>query len=354
MPINPFDTAILLASIEAQPPVHSFLRDRYFPTGNIFLTEKVFVEYKDGNKKIAPFVSPRVNGVTMTRDGSTLREFQPAHIAPKRVLTADDLQKRGFGEALFGNLTPEQRALAITTQDMIELQKMINIREEKMAADVIFTNKLTMQEYGTDPEHPVEKEVRFYTEATNPAQYTISAANKWDTSAAKGQQIINDLHAMIKILTKRGLSATEAICSPDVADVIINNEYIQKLLDNRRIEMGGINPEELPAGVVKVARLNVKGHLIDILSYDEEYTDLDGTTKAFVPAKTLAVGAANAGQTVYGAITQLEDDKQFHTYAGTSVPKVEASGNVRSVILSSAPLTIPTNKNPFVVAQPLA
>jgi hypothetical protein len=159
---------------------------------------------------------------------------------------------------------------------------------------------------------------------------------------------------MIKILTKRGLSATEAICSPDVADVIINNEYIQKLLDNRRIEMGGINPEELPAGVVKVARLNVKGHLIDILSYDEEYTDLDGTTKAFVPAKTLAVGAANAGQTVYGAITQLEDDKQFHTYTGTSVPKVEAAGNVRSVILSSAPLTIPMNKNPFVVAQALA
>ena len=39
------------------------------------------------------------------------------------------------------------------------------------------------------------------------------------------------------MLTKRGLRASDLVCSPDVADTIINDAAVQKLLDNRRIDV---------------------------------------------------------------------------------------------------------------------
>lgn len=100
MAFNFYDTHTLLASVQQLPPLHTFLLDRYFPTNaatDIFATNDVLVEYKKGHKKAAPFVAPRKGGITILRDGYTMRRFTPSYIAPKRPLTIDDLRKRGFG-----------------------------------------------------------------------------------------------------------------------------------------------------------------------------------------------------------------------------------------------------------------
>jgi hypothetical protein len=96
--------------------------------------------------------------------------------------------------------------------------------------------------------------------------------------------------------------------------------------------------------------------MIDFLSYEDTYTDVDGTVKPFIPAGHIAVGAPAAGRTVYGAITQVEQsDGEFHTYTGVDVPKYlsDANHNVRELILSSAPLCMPNNENPFITAKVL-
>ena len=168
--------------------------------------------------------------------------------------------------------------------------------------------------------------------------------------------MINDIAAMIKMLTSRGLPATEVLVAPDVADVILSNEWIIKLLDVKNYNIGGVDPATLPAGAAKIARLNIKGRMIDFLTYEDTYTDVDGTVKPFIPAGMIAVGAPAAGRTVYGAVTQLEQsDGQFHTYAGENVPKYlsDAAHNVREVTLTTAPLCMPNNENPFISAKVL-
>lgn len=358
MAFNFYDTHTLLASVQQLPPLHTFLLDRYFPTNaasDIFATDDVLVEYKKGSKKAAPFVAPRKGGVTILRDGYTMKRFTPAHIAPKRALSIDDLKKRGFGEALYTQLSPEQRQGVIMLGDLDELRDMNARRKEAMAAEVIFTNGCIMHEYTDDLGTYEPKEVRFYDEATNPAVYTPSGY--WDTTEAKGKQILADVAHMISMLTTRGLSATEVLVAPDVADVILANEWILKLLDNRNYQIGGVDPALLPAGVAKIARLNIKGRMIDFLSYEDTYTEVDGSTKSFVPQGMIAVGAPAAGRTVYGAITQVEQsDGEFHTYTGVDVPKYisDATKNTRELILSSAPLCMPNNQNPFITARVLA
>jgi len=356
MAFNFYDTHTLLASVQQLPPLHTFLLDRYFGTDagrDIFATTDVLVEYKSGTKKAAPFVAPRKDGFTVLREGYTMKRFEPAYIAPKRPLTVDDLSKRGFGEALYSNLTPAQRQGVLTLGDIDELRGMIRRRKEAMAAEVIFTNGCIMHEYVDDLHKFEEKEVRYYDGETNPAVY--SPATNWDTTEASGKQILADLAAMCKQLTSRGLPATEVLMAPDVADVFLANEWIIKLLDNRNYMIGGVDPETLPSGVTKIARLNVKGRMLDFLVYDEEYEEIDGTVKSYVPAGMIAVTAPGAGRTVYGAITQMESDEQFHTYAGAEVPKYIANvgKDIREVRLASAPLCMPKNENPFITAKVL-
>lgn len=90
---------------------------------------------------------------------------------------------------------------------------------------------------------------------------------------------------MIRMLTKRGLRASDLVCSPDVADTIINDAAVQKLLDNRRIEIGNVEPELLPDGAAIVARLNVLGRIISVISYDLTYTDDEGNDQALHPVR---------------------------------------------------------------------
>lgn len=358
MGFNFYDTHHLLASVQQLPPLHTFLLDRYFPTNaasDIFATNDVLVEYKKGTKKASPYVAPRKGGITILREGYTMKSFTPAHIAPKRTLTIDELKKRNFGEALYTNLTPAQRQGVIMLSDLDELRNMNQRRKESMAAEVIFTNGCIMHEYVDDLGNKYEeKEVRYYDGEQNPAVYIPSA--NWDTTEESGKQILNDVAAMIKMLTSRGLPATEVLVAPDVADVILNNEWIMKLLDTKNYNLGGVDPATLPAGAVKIARLNIKGRMIDFLSYEDTYEEVDGTVKQFIPAGMIAVGAPAAGRTVYGAISQVEQsDGEFHTYTGTDVPKYisDATHNTREVMLSSAPLCMPNNENPFISAKVL-
>ena len=357
MAFNFYDTHTLLASVQQLPPLHSFLLDRYFPTNaasDVFATDDVLVEYRKGSKKAAPFVAPRKGGITILRDGYTMKRFTPSYVAPKRPLTIDDLRKRGFGEALYTNLTPEQRQGVIMLGDLDELRGMNSRRKEAMAAEVIFTNGCVMDEYVDDFHNFEEREVRYYDGATNPAVYT--PADEWDTTVAAGKQMINDVAAMGSMLTSRGLPFTEVLMAPDVADVFLANEWILKLLDNRNYQIGGVDPETLPSGASKIARLNIKGRMIDFLTYEDTYTEIDGTVHPFIPAGMIAACAPAAGRTVYGAITQVEQaDGEFHTYTGTDVPKYisDATHNVREVTLSTAPLCMPNNENPFISAKVL-
>lgn len=355
MAFNFYNTHTLLSSVKELAPLHSFLKDRYFPTNaatDIFTTNDVLVEYMKGSKKAAPFVAPRKGGVTIMRDGYTMKRFTPSYIAPKRTLTIDDLNKRGFGEALYSDLTPEQRQGVLILGDLDDLRAMNTRRIEAMAAEVIFTNACVMDAYVDDLNKFEENEVIFYDEEANPAMYTPAAT--LDTSVEAGKQFLADVANMGSMLTSRGLPFTEVLVAPDVADVMLNNEWIIKLLDTNNYNIGGVDPATLPNGAAKIARLNIKGRMIDFLTYEDTYTELDGTVKPFIPAGMIAAGAPAAGRTVYGAITQIEQsDGEFHTYAGENVPKYisDATKNTREVQLSTAPLCIPNNANPFISAK---
>lgn len=347
--LNIYDTHTLLMAVQQILPAPTFLRDRYFPTNDatdIFSTTDVLIEYRNGSKKLAPFVSPRKGGVTVLREGSHMDRYTPPTIAPKRTMTVDDLNQRGFGEALLSQLTPAERQAALMLMDFDELTGFIVRREEAMAAETLLTNGCVMKHIVDDDAKPIVKQIQFYEGADNPAQYTPTV--DWNES---GADILGDIYAVCEILAAKGLPSSDLIVSSDVGAAILANETIQKLLDNRNINIGGVDPQTLPSGVTKLARLNANGHVVDVLMYSASYTGDDDKDHKFIPNGKAIITAPACGRTLYGAVSQVEQsDGAFHTYTGRRVPKYysDARGNVRTLTLTSQPIMVPNHKDSWI------
>ena len=353
--INIYTTKTMLAAIKQTKPVTSFLRDRYFVTGagDVFPTEEVLVEYKDATgKKMAPVVLPRKGSISVEREGYSTFKMVPPLVAPSRPLTIDDLNKKGFGEALFSDRTPAQRQAEILAQDLIDFDEMHTNREEYIAAQCMFNNGYVLKQYADkygEGEYK-EFELRFYDGEANPAQYI--PGTMWSETAA---DIFGDLHQMIKMLTKKGNSATEILLGSDVADALLSNAKIKELMDIRRYDVGSINPVALPQEAARIGVLNVRGRMIDLLTYDGTYIDEEtGEDTPYVPTKGICLTAPGSGRLLRGAVTQMEQsDGQWHTYMGARVPRYWADKDGRELTVSSRPLFVPRTKNPFITATVL-
>ena len=110
--INIYETQTMVAAMQLIPPKPTFLRDRYFPSTDteLFVTEDVLIDYKDEYKrKMAPCVVPRRGGIPVGREGYRTERITPPYVAPERILTIDNLNKRQFGETLFSRRKPAER-----------------------------------------------------------------------------------------------------------------------------------------------------------------------------------------------------------------------------------------------------
>jgi len=356
MSINIYQTKTMLAAVKQMKPATAFLRDRYFPMDatSLFPTDEVLVEFKDATgNKMAPVVLPRKGSVSIERDGYSTHRMTPALVAPSRPLTIDDLNKKGFGENLFSDKTPAERQAEILAQDLADFDQLHTNREEYIAAQCIFNNGYVLKQYADkygDAAGAKDYEVRFYGEGGNSAVYAPS--HNWSESSA---DIFADLHHMIRMLTTKGNNATEVLLGSDVADALVKNASIKELLDISKYNLGEIAPAELPQGAARLGRLNVRGRVIDLLTYDGTYIDEQtGAVKSFVPEKQICVTAPGAGRALYGAVTQMEQaDGQWHSYMGTRVPRYWAEKDGRELTVSSRPLFVPKTKDCFITSTVL-
>lgn len=351
MPISVFNTYYMAGMIEEIVLMPSFFLDRYFPTVDgldIFNSDKVLVEYRDGDHRMAPFVVRRAGDIPIGRSGYEIHEFEPPHILPSRLLTLDDLQKRGFGEALYSNSTPAERAQVLQMQDLTFLDRRIQRREEWMAAQTMINNGCTAISYIDDKTKGEPWDVFYYdTTGSNPAIYTV--ATKWDT----GGNFMGDVAAMAGDLLDRGLPATDLIVGTTVGQFIQSDEKLAKLLDNRRMEYGQLAPRMTAyPGVAWLGRLNFEGVDLDIYVVRETVADESGATQRLFPATSAMVTAPNCGHMMYARIDQMEDDREFHSFAMKRVPKfiADVEHDIRKLRLGARPLAAPHQKAPWMYA----
>lgn len=227
--LNFFDTYTLMAVYKRVVPKKTFFRDRYFPTSDedIFASNKVLTEYMDGDQKMAAFVAPRVGAIPMERMGYEIHELEPAFIGMSRELSTDDLTKRGFGEAIYANSTPAQRAAKLTQKDLADMDARIVRREEWMCAQTMLDNGCTMQEMIDNQTKGDTKVVKFYNPGHENDHIYVPAA-KWNE---EGGKFFEDVAAMCDIPYESPSNKTvhiDGLCDDD--GNTINLTYNQALV----------------------------------------------------------------------------------------------------------------------------
>lgn len=349
--LNFFDTYILAAIMEEHVPNTFFFRDRYFPTGDndVFAADKVLTEYRKGDRRMAAFVSERVGDIPMGRIGYEIHELQPAYIGVSRLLTLDDLKKRGFGEALYAVSTPAERAARLLRDDMGDMDLRIRRREEWMAVQTMLNNECTMQTFIDDKTKGEKLHVQFFDGSASEHIYT--PAKPWTSFAEMRADVI----AMCRMLSYRGLPVTDLLLGTDTADAILQFEDLQRLLDkNSGIAIGSIR-EQLTAytGVVLLGVLNFGGFQLNLISVDESYMDDDGANKPYFPKTGAMVTAPACGHFMYGQITQIDYGSTVPiSHPGVRVPKftLDQDNDMRKLRLATRPLAAPKNYCPYIYA----
>lgn len=353
---NIYQTQTMVAAMQLIPPKPVFLKQRYFPSSDtdIFVTEDVLIDYKDEyQRKMAPCVIPRKGGILVAREGYKTERITPPYVAPERILTVDVLNRRQFGETLFSKRKPAEREAAILRNDLMELSDMIDMREEYMAAKTIFENGYTLRHYADKYGEGAYEEfdIRFYDEEANPAVYTPSAS--W---AANDDKWYQDLTLIVRSLKRRGIAATDLLMGSEVAMELMKNDFLLKLLDNRRVQIGNLAPKEMPNGATSYGKIVVDGTVLELISYTLQFTDEDKKVKDFVPKDSIAVTAPETGRFLYGSITQMEEsDRDFHTYTARRVPHMTTNvkDSIRTLTEKSRPLAVPKVKNSTISAKVL-
>lgn len=355
MEFDIYSTIFMEALIREKPRVYSFLRDRYFGgTPSIFKTKKVIVDYDDGEGNLlAPFVVPRVGKAPMERAGYETRELAPSNIAPSRPLSIDDLEKRMAGESLVSTLTPAQRERQYLVGDLDFLDKAITRSEEWMCAGTLLDNACEIIHIGDKQDKGVKFEARFYDGSDNPGVFKPSA--KWEVGTATKRGVwYNDVCRYAAELMDVGRTVTDLVVGPDVGEMIQTDPWVIAMMDNRRMEIGKIDPRWKDNGVIYLGPLNFGGVILDVMIYRGSYQEKDKktgklTTMQYFPSAGALLAAPNTGKLRYGMVTQVEMDGKTYSRTGTRIPKhnVDVDANLKETILTARPLAAPIMKSPW-------
>jgi len=318
-----------------------FLIDRYFGTVQTETSEEIHFDVLDGKRRIAPFVSPLVEGQIVAALGYKTFTFKPAYIKDKRVFDMNKPLKRSPGERIGGSLSPANRLRALIAIDMQDQITMLNRRLEVMAGEVLATGKCTI----TGDKYPTVV-VDFGRAAGN----TIVAAPLWSDPNAKP---LADLGAWSQAsLQSQGIMLSDVLMTTDVWAAFKANQSVQDQLVNSRAittPPSLASNQMIQEGGVYMGTIDV----YNIWVYAGWYVDpADGVEKPIIPNGTVILTSPQLqGVRAYGAIRDEEAGLQALPYFVKSW--IEPDPSVRFVMLQSAPLVVPYRPNCSVKAKVL-
>lgn len=347
MAISLFEPRTMIGAVKRMAPINTFLKTTFFSTERTFDTKTVEADFFKGNRKLAPFVHPKIGGKTVENTGYTTNIFEPALVAPDTITTADDLMNRMVGESLYGGMTPDERGALKLVEDLAKLDEMITRREEWMCAQALFTGKIPVIGEGLN----YEIDFKF----TN--KVTLSGADLWSADTSDPIADLKEWHREVQI---SGLVNPDVcIMAANAADRFIDHPKVKGKLDVKNYELAVIAPKQLPNGVTYVGTVNELG--LDIYQYNEWYLDdwtdvASPTTKPIVPDGTVTLVSTRANYSMlYGAVTIINEDGSFSTVEGSRIPDswIEKKPPRRFLQINSKPLPVPHEVDSWYVAKVL-
>lgn len=348
-----YDTNTLIQVVPNLKRPTTFLLDRFFPNIVQSETEYVSIDVDVGKRRMAPFVSPLVEGKLVEQRRMQTNTFKPAYIKDKR---APDLRKpvrRMIGERIGGELTGAEREMANLEAEMTDQIDILTRRLEWMAAQALSSGTVLIKGEGFPPVLvDFGRDASLTVAKTGGTQWTV--ANIAAGTASPTQDIEGWQRA---ILQKSGAAVSDIIFTSSswegfIADPLLKGAiYYPKLS-----EFGnGINPgAQIQRGAVYKGRWGQ----YDLWVYNEWFVDNDDPEQNpdfDVEYPMLTDGTVVlAGPDLMGtrAFAQIMDPA-FNYAALPFAPKtwVEQDPAQRLIMMQSSPIVIPSRVNAALAAN---
>lgn len=337
---------------DAAAPPDGWWLNRFFGRRFTSETQEIyFDQIQPRDRRLAPFVSPNVQGRMMKSRGRSVASFAPAYLKPKHKVDPTRAIPRRAGESIASlgsvggrTLTLEERYDAAVADNVRAEREMIERRWDHMGCKAIIDGEVTVK--GED--YP-EVTVSFGRDPSLTA--TLIGDAMWSDPDASPLGTIGMMRTRAFPLGRAPI--TDIIFGADAWNSFEGFEETRKLLDNmRRGSESNFNTTGLTDGspveyVGQISGPNGAGRL-DLWKYANEYEEEaeDGTVTS-VPylhaSDIVGVGKAVGGVQAFGAIM----DKKAGLKALPIFPKMweneDPSGTF--TMSQSAPLMVPTNPN---------
>jgi hypothetical protein len=298
------------------------------------------------DRRLAPFVSPNVQGRVMRSRGRQVASFAPAYVKPKHVVDPSQAIARRAGEpiGLLGaqTLSLEERYDAKVAENMRTEREMIERRWDWLACQATTYGSVVIS--GED--YPT-KTVDFGRDPS--LTTTLLGGAQWDETTSDP---LADIRASRKAAFELGRAPVNRfVFGTDAWNAFSAKPQVQDLLDKQK---GGSASDYNRTGLTDGNPYEYMGQIsgpngagrIDLWTYANDYEDPeDGLIKQFLnPADVVGIGGNLGGVRAFGAIM----DKKAGLKALPIFPRMwEEDGDLTGTytMTASAPLMVPTNPN---------
>lgn len=316
--------------------VDPFLLNTFFGEVSVSTSEEIYFDVLSGKPRLAPFVSPLVEGQIVESLGYTTSSFKPAYVKDKRVFEDGKPVRRLPGQAIVGPIDPmDVRRINLATESLDQLA-MLNRRLEWMAAKIMLTGSVTI----TGEKYPTTV-VNFGRDA---ALTVVNTGTALWTDA--GSDPIADLENDATLIrTKSGANAIDVIMAQNVFGVFRAHSKVQALVKqdsgfSRRTDLD-LGPNSMRAGATYMGTFGA----FNIWVYSDSFVDETGTVGQYIPDNYLVMAATGQVEGVrhFGAIKDESAGFQATDYFQKSWVMPDPA--VRFLMLQSAPLVVPYRVN---------
>lgn len=329
-----YDIQTLIGVVRDLRSPQSFLLDTFFPNVVESAESEIAIDVEIATRRLAPFVSPLVEGRLVQAPGQETKFFKPAYIKAKTVPDLRAPLRRRVGETIgSGSSSPAEREGQIVAAILADHVAMINRRLEWMAASALRTGTVTVAGDG----YPTVV-VNFQRDAA--LTVALAGAARWGQTGVKPLQNIEDWATLV--LQKSGAVPTDVVFTPGAWRLFKDDGDVKAAIQSPNQTDVNIR---LAGTVAKGAAFVGTVGMFRLWVYNEFYVDpADGAEKALLPDGTVLLGSADIeGNRVFGAI----QDPAFAYGAMAYAPKswVEHDPAQRFVMTQSAPLVVPFRPN---------
>ncbi len=336
-----YTTAKLIGLLQSlQMPVE-FLLQTFFPTIVTEESEEIHVDIEKDGMKLAPFVLPTVEGAVMTEAGYETQVILPAYMKLKTPLTPGRALKRVMGEKLLGELSPQDRMLALMDKQFFEHLKAIRRRKEWMAAKALTAGQITV----SGEKHPTVV-VNFQRDAA--LTVTLGSGSKWTDSGVKPLANLQTWAELV--FDKSGVESTTVVMDTAAWNVFKEDATVVKRLEVQRTLAAAPSLSQDAQKENGARRMgSIDG--FDIWVYRGTYKDDANAVQKMLPTGTVLLGGDIQGIQHHGAIENEKAGLQALPYFPSTW--VDNDPPLRTVMTESSFIVVPTRVNGSMCASVL-